>query len=89
MARWTCVQHKKKVDDDNRFENEMEIRVRLHLEEVSHKYGKDLRSNSVREMITSLTMRIHIMLRCCVYKYPSRIKERNNDSSSSSQQKAI
>lgn len=46
MARWTCVQHKKKVDDDNRFENEMEIRVRLHLEEVSHKYGKDLRSNN-------------------------------------------
>ena len=88
MARWTCVQHKKKVDDDNRFENEMEIRVRLHLEEVSHKYGKDLRSNSVREMITSLSMRIHIMLRCRVYKYPSRIKERNNDSSSS-QQKAI
>lgn len=41
-----CPTYKKKVDDDNRFENEMEIRVRLHLEEVSHKYGKDLRSNS-------------------------------------------
>lgn len=30
MARWTCVHNIKKVDDDNRFENEMEIQVRLH-----------------------------------------------------------